>query len=273
MNRWQYLRTYSALAGAGALINYAKKAKYFEPSDEMFYPRTTRLSRVRKSPWRRRRYRKRRKKKYPKRRYKRRRFPMLRRPPAPRRMFVRFRTYAIGEKVSGDATSEHIMWIPSSCFNPFGTMDSEQPRGFDQLSPIFDRVKVYKSRCKVWFNNSKNTSTRMLVHYGRTANLATEWVDKINQPNTRWTMVPANNATSSTDINGKLYMYKSHRRIFGKRIIENEYGGTFTASPTTNCYFHIFLQTIDETAYVQYRILGRIDQWAVLFQPDILDQS
>jgi hypothetical protein len=157
----------------------------------------------------------------------------------------------------------------SSLYDPNYTGTGHQPRGFDQIMPLYDHFVVLKSTIKVRLVSQTVNSVVMAgVALSSTVTNQGDWDDYAEGP------------MSQVDSTGNLVTYgntsvlefKLHydaKSFLGvpDPITSNKNQGTISANPIDNAFYHIFVQDGAESASVNVRALVEIEYHCVFIEP------
>jgi hypothetical protein len=157
----------------------------------------------------------------------------------------------------------------SSLYDPNYTGTGHQPRGFDQIMPLYDHFVVLKSTIKVRLVSQTVNSVVMAgVALSSTTTNQGDWDDyaegPMSQVNSTGNLVTYGN-TSVLEFS----LHYDAKSFLGvpDPITSNKNQGTISANPIDNAFYHIFVQDGAESASVNVRALVEIEYHCVFIEP------
>lgn len=157
----------------------------------------------------------------------------------------------------------------NSLFDPFGSSGTDQPRGFDQLSPLYGKYRVRANYLTLKFaNNTANTAALggasiVGMYVSDTSTAPTTSRDAIENGYCVWDLLPSG-AEAKTTLTLKVDMAK----FKGRPVTDDEMGAAVNANPADLCYLHIFVIAADgSTDLNPHAYQFTSDFYADLFDP------
>jgi hypothetical protein len=178
--------------------------------------------------------------------------------------------YAEHVDISGPSGAVGLyVFNASSLYDPNYTGVGHQPRGFDQIMPLYDHFVVLRSRMKVQL---VNTSQTLLVMGGVAVSAAVtnqgDWDDYAEGP---WSSVGSLGLTYTSGHSPPYFFEASYdaKKNLGipDPLTSDKLQGTISANPTDNAFYHIFIQDAAETSTVSTRALVEIEYDCAFIEP------
>jgi hypothetical protein len=163
------------------------------------------------------------------------------------------------------------LWVfnASSLYDPNYTGTGHQPRGFDQLMPLYDHFVVLKSKIRVSVTPTSNTASMMAgVSLSATVTNQGDWDDYAEGPVCR--PAAAGYCLTSGFIQPTMFeLHYSAKDFLGipDPITADKLQGTISANPVDNAFYHIFCQDAAESATVQASVLVEIEYDVAFIEP------
>lgn len=154
------------------------------------------------------------------------------------------------------------VWNASSVYDPDYTGTGHQPRGFDQLMPLYDHFVVRGSRIRV---EVTPTSTSGLCVAGVATSAVvtpeTSWIDYAEYAQNKSCMFPV--IFAATGVFPKpvvMEMDYSPEKNLGipDPLTADKLQGTISANPSDNAFFHVWCQDINQSSTVSVWVKAEI---------------
>ena len=132
----------------------------------------------------------------------------------------------------------------NSLFDPFGTAGAGQPRGYDQLTPLYAKYRVRSCKVNVKFLASSTTAAAMAgsaivgVFATDQATAPTSFRDGIECGYCVWDGM-SNDQSAKSDLTLSIDMAK----FKGRPVTDDEMAADIAANPADLCYIHVFIQS------------------------------
>lgn len=217
----------------------------------------------------RRRYRRK------KRKYNRKRALVLKKSPMPRRYLTKLRYAENGLSVNpgGGLVAEYI-FRANDCFDPNQSGVGHQPRGFDQLMPLYNHFTVLGSRITIHVSNEgNNESIACFLTLQGESTTQTNPIDLMERQDVK-NIVLAPKGGGNT--NGKLSYNFSAKRFFGPNqpMDDTSQRGDVTQSPSEQAYYHfgcVALNGSTDVAAIPFNVT--IDYIVMFHEPNDVASS
>lgn len=136
---------------------------------------------------------------------------------------------------SGHIPGVHIFSC-NGIYDPNITGAGHQPRGFDQIMPMFDHFRVLGAKIRVSFANTDSAAILMCGIATRDAATAETILYDYTEQGTVRTRLCGTNDASPVSITASVAPYK----FLGIPYKNDEMKGSVTANPLEQAYFHVF---------------------------------
>ncbi len=172
-------------------------------------------------------------------RYRRRNAPQRSlRAPLPKKMITKLK-YNDTYNLSSGVTAAVRVFNAGSVYDPYQTGVGHQPRGFDQLMPLYDHFVVIGAKCVVSFSHDPTSSNNSLVGISLrdSPTVSTAVNDYMEGTQDVHRMIPISRPTSVTisqKYSPKKFLGISHPLSAG------ELKGTVGSDPSESAYFHVY---------------------------------
>jgi hypothetical protein len=189
--------------------------------------------------------------------------------PLPRTLHTTLK-YADHVAISGTSGALGLyVFNASSLYDPDYTGTGHQPRGFDQIMPLYDHFVVLRSRIRVELINSSVGAILMggLALSGTVTNQG-DWDDYAEGPKS--TVSSLGYLVTNGYIPEKEYRLEySAKNFLGipDPVTADKLQGTISANPVDNAFFHVFIQDASETTSVSAHALVEIEYDCVFIEP------
>jgi len=190
------------------------------------------------------------------------------------------RTLTYVDKISLDGgiggTPSSWFFSCNSLYDPDRTGTGHQPRGFDQIMPMFDHYVVIASKMVATVVSRSDTAVNgraiVAVKLRDTAAASTNMVDLLENGNVDYIVsgtAQANNGvkTISTKVNPNKFLARS------KPLSDPDLKGTIASNPAEECFFEICAGAIGTDDPIAVDILVTIQYTAVFIEPKELARS
>lgn len=175
--------------------------------------------------------------------------------------------------VSSASTPAVHVFSLNGLYDPNVTGIGHQPRGFDELMPLYDHYVVIGARVRVDFVNASTTNTAFVFLAVRDSNtVSTGYTDYLENGNNKHITMGvegsgANNKTLYYNVNPNKFLGRS------KPMADPQLKGSNASNPTEQAYLHIAAVSSDLFTATNMTILVTIEYTAVLIEPKPLGQS
>lgn len=229
-------------------------------------------------PYRRRRYGLKRRRGYRPRRFARRvrrrtnRSLTMRGTPLPAKFPARlkYHTNALIASSSIGLTGTYV-FNAASLFDPDVTTAGHQPRGFDQIMPLYENYTVIGSKITVKFASfSSAYNSTVGIALRESTSPSTELNDYIEGRWVTHTNISAAGGTPETTLTMK---YSPKMIGYNNPMSVDSLKGTATSNPSEGTFFHIFVNKMAEDGEAQVQVNITIDYLAVFTDPITPAQS
>ncbi len=213
---------------------------------------------------------------------KRRRFSRRRRRRSGRKMVIRRSPMATKFKTNLRYTDQIVLnpgvagiravhtFRANSLFDPDETGVGHQPRGFDQIMPMYEHYTVIGARMKATFMaETPNQNARVCVALLNSGTALAAFNDYL-ESGTAVTRFLTNTSQPSVTVVQKVSLAK----WFSKKLLsEDTVQGTITASPIDICHFHVVVAGVNAVDTGSVAIQIEIQFVAVFTEPTVVAQS
>lgn len=129
-------------------------------------------------------------------------------------------------------------------YDPNITLVGHQPRGFDNLMPLYDHYACTSSICKIQaYNQEGNKEVILGIAVLDTATVRTDVNDYLESPYVTYKVTAASN---NQDQPSRLSIRGNYKTNLGmKDPTDSSLKGTVLANPTEQWYYHIFVAPLD----------------------------
>lgn len=174
------------------------------------------------------------------------RYPLVRKSPMPKRFLTKLRYAENGLSVNPGAglVAEYI-FRANDVYDPNQSGVGHQPRGFDQLMPLYNHFTVLGSRITIRASNQDNNdSVNCFLTLQGEATTQTNPIDLMERQDVRSLILGPKGAGPA---NGTLSYNFSAKRFFGPSQPMNDttQRGSAAASPTEQAYYHFGCVALD----------------------------
>jgi len=157
----------------------------------------------------------------------------------------------------------------SSLYDPNYTGTGHQPRGFDQIMPLYDHFVVLNSEIRVQFvNQTANVTTMAGLALSSTVTNQGDWDDYAEGPRS------AVMSCGAIATSGMLPPYEARMKYSATKFLgipdpvtADKLQGTISANPVDNAFYHLIFQDAAETTTVSVRCLVEIEYHVVFIEP------
>lgn len=186
-----------------------------------------------------------------KRRYRRKKKMALLKTPLPTKLTTKLRyTSLISLNPAAAGVPAVHVFSANGIYDPDITAAGHQPRGFDQIMPMYDHFRVTQSKCSVNFSNGNGTYAcigGISVRDDVTAETALQ--DYTEQANTSWVGLGVANGGNSERTLSKTAKVLKFLDVDSK---DSELKGSASSNPGEQVYYHIYaapyLQSADASS-------------------------
>lgn len=167
----------------------------------------------------------------------------------------------------GVSTDTYVLRA-NSAYDPDYSFGGHQPRGWDQLSQMYNKYVVLGSKLTVTFNNQ--LSTPVIVGIAEmnspTATTHNEYIEGINR-------VTYKQLSGNTGSSNQVTVVEKHspKRFFGISNVKDDDNlrAVISANPVNNAYWHMFcydmgMATVSNAVYYTYQI-----EYIILFSEPV----
>ncbi len=150
-------------------------------------------------------------------------------------------TSLLVDPLGGLATN--VVVTCNGLFDPFGSLSTVQPRGFDQMGFLFQNYYVEKLHCKAtWANKSASTSDTYIcgITLRNDATPSTARVDLMESRYCKYKIMGNQDGHTSVAMTVRPANFLG----FPKGRNEELMKGSTTANPGQNCFFHVFTAAV-----------------------------
>lgn len=191
--------------------------------------------------------------------------------PLPLVQFGRFRYFEQQFSTATTGALSTYIYSANGMYDCDITGTGHQPRGFDQLMPMYDHYAVLSSSIHINVANASTAAILFGICPVDTATARTSVNDYIEDRKSKWTIVAPINS-------GSCVKSLSHFADIGKflgRVVkyEDDLKGTISANPTDGVYWHVFISTVYSTDTTSVSWAPVIDYSAILLEPHLPAQS
>jgi hypothetical protein len=162
-----------------------------------------------------------------------------------------------------------IVFNATSLYDPNYTDTGHQPRGFDQIMPLYDHYVVLRSRIRAWMVSGTASVPIMAgVALSATVTNQGDWDDYTEGP--RCTPGLLDVCLTSGGLKPTQFHNSYDAREFlgiPDPVTAGKLAGTISANPTDGAFYHCFAQDVTETASIAVRLCVEIEYDAVFIEP------
>jgi hypothetical protein len=159
--------------------------------------------------------------------------------------------------------------LASSLYDPDYTGAGHQPRGFDQLMPLYDHFVVLRSKIIAEFiNNTPGVNCVAGIQLNAVTTPETSWIDYEEQARCVSMALP-NYITYGCAQPLRLDMAYDAREFMGipDPITSSKLQGTLSANPSDNAFYHMFIQDVAESSTCSAKVIYTVEYEAVFIEP------
>lgn len=160
----------------------------------------------------------------------------------------------------------------NSLYDPDQTGTGAQPVGFDQLSALYQKYKVYGAKVRAKAVSQGTTNPTSMFDFALVPLLeAPTWSnfeDATGNPYRKWTMSGNSNVRPAS-----LTAYWSIARLFGERLADDDYSAGIAASPTNTALLYVVAQPVDRASSMTIVVDISITFYCEMFQRQSLALS
>lgn len=195
----------------------------------------------------------------------------------PTRLYVKQR-YVDGLTLSTDnltgLTGTEIAYRLNSLFDPYFPTGGHQPLAYDQLTPLYQRYKVFKVDVQVAVRGRASGSGVPFVGINIRNAASTYNLGSLK------TLAEVMEQPSNTILDGTilqswsqtLWMHKIEGRTFEEYMAEDSYGSLTTTNPSLTPYLSVVCGSVDAVACGTYVTVGLVFH-SYFYEPNPLNQS
>lgn len=173
---------------------------------------------------------------------------------------------------SASTPAVHVFSM-NGLYDPNITGIGHQPRGFDELMPLYDHYVVIGARVRVDFVNASTTNTAFCFLALRdSATASTGYSDYLENGNNKHITLGVEGSGSN---NKTLYYNVNPNKFLGrsKPMADPQLKGSESGNPSEQAYLHVAAVSSDLFTASNMTILVTIEYTAVLIEPKPLGQS
>ena len=152
-------------------------------------------------------------------------------------------------------------------YDPNITGTGHQPRGFDQIMPLFENWTVIGSKIRAKVHTLSSTATNIVgITLMNTATALTDINDYMENPRTVKAILPSANINGDPEATLSMTF---DNKFFGKNdpLDDPDLQGTSASNPPNQAYFHLWSNELSETVDISCRWLVDISYVSVFTTP------
>lgn len=194
-----------------------------------------------------------------------------RRSPLPIVQYGRFRYFEQQFSTAATGALTTYVYSANGMYDPDITGVGHQPRGFDQLMPMYDHYAVLSSGIHINVANASTAAILFGICPVDTATARSSVNDYMEDRKSKWVIVaPINSGTCVKSLSHYLDVGKFLNR---KVKYEDDLKGTDSSNPAEGVYWHVFMSTVYSTDTTSISWAPVIDYNAILLEPHLPAQS
>lgn len=174
-------------------------------------------------------------------------------------------TYETVVTLSPSSVTAQYTFRGNGLYDPDYTSSGHQPYGYDQMTPWYDKYRVYASSIRVQIINGSPTAGVMCVVLPATdIPTFTSWPV--------FAEMPFSKTTDIVPIASRYGLKVSHgistSKVLGLRsrqIMDEDYAAATSGNPNSVWYWNVGVASIDETTHVQVSLRVRLEYTAVFY--------
>lgn len=190
----------------------------------------------------------------------------LKKSPMPRRYMTKLRYAENGLSLdAGAGIVVPYIFSANDCYDPNYSGTGHQPRGFDQLMPLYNHFTVLGSKITVRFSNEANSqSVACYLTLQGENTTQTNPIDYMERQDVKTcTLAPQGGGST----NGTLTQTFSAKRFFGpSRVMDDtSQRGSAGGSPSERSYYHIGVVALNGSTDISYVPFSVVIDYIVMF--------
>lgn len=196
-------------------------------------------------------------------------------PGLPRETMVTMKYSTHVNQTSSSGVLTAYAFRANSIFDPDATGTGHQPSGHDQWAQLYGQYVVKSARFKISACVvSGNAVTDVIGVYLSPANVltATTFAELIEQGKSTWMLLPASAANPARRLSCS-YDAKTEYNIKDVKDNVARIGAAFGANPTEQCFFVVWLQSIDASTSTTTSWICELEYDVIMSEPKEIPQS
>lgn len=186
---------------------------------------------------------------------------------------LRYAEYGISVNPAAGLAAEYI--FRANCvYDPNESFLGHQPRGFDQLMPLYNHFTVIGSRIRVSaVNDDENKAVVLCLTLQAENTTQTNPLDLLERQDVKWTTLAAKGGGPHVK---NLTMNFSAKKFFSKTDLldDTSLRGNVSSSPTEQAYYHIGMFTHDgSTDPAAIDLIVQVDYIVTFHEPNDVASS
>jgi len=171
-------------------------------------------------------------------------------------------------------TGTEIPYRLNSLFDPYFLTGGHQPLGYDQLTPLYQRYKVYKVEVQVAVRGRASGSGLPFVAVNVRNGASTYTLGSLKRVGEIQEQ-PANTVLDGTILQSwsqTIWCHKVEGKTFAEYMAEDSYGALTSTNPSITPYIALVCGSIDEVTCGAYVTIGLVFH-SFFYEPNPLAQS
>lgn len=175
--------------------------------------------------------------------------------------------------LNADTGAAVQVFSANGLFDPNISAGGHQPRGFDQIMPMYDHYVCVGSTIRCTFVNSSDSPLYVGISVRDSATVTSVANNYMEGHTVRYVIIPpalGGNApvrTVSMKLNPNKFLSRSHP------LSDAELKGSVSANPAEQCYYHVFTESLDGTNPDPIPVSAALTYSAMFIEPKQVTQS
>jgi hypothetical protein len=190
--------------------------------------------------------------------------------PLPRVLHAKLKYVSDGLTLSSGVTPGVHVFSANGLYDPDITGTGHQPRGFDQLIPLYDHYVVMKSVARVQlYSRSSDVSIVGGIALLNVSAAQSDFIDYMEQARVEGSLLPYY-LTSGAQPEPRVHYLKFNAHEFmgiPDPLTAGKLQGTISANPTDGAFFHIYAQASDGSTSSTTTALVELEYDVMFIEP------
>jgi hypothetical protein len=190
--------------------------------------------------------------------------------PLPRVLHAKLKYVSDGLSLSGGVTPGSHVFSANGLYDPDITGTGHQPRGFDQIIPLYDHYVVTKSTVRVqMYSRSSDVSIVGGIALLNVSTGQTDFIDYMEQARVESSMLPYYLTSGAQPEPRVHYMRFNAKEFMGvpDPLTAGKLQGTVSANPSDGAFYHIFAQATNGSTSCTVTALVEVEYDVMFIEP------